>query len=202
MYIGLGMVAVGLLITFVGLGDKGFKTLELQLVGPSLIGCGFIFAIWQILFGTFPSFGKYCSDQNEESEKLPREVQLLEDFHIKNNCQTNVTTKPHRNVIGNSSGNIFIHPQEKKRQNNIIHDHQENLESFRPILKAERQKSMNGCPNFSSRKDFEDSFSFRGEEAKLKTNTLFLNESSRYLHSSEMILNSRRLFGDKELVGE
>ena len=38
LYIGLGMVAVGLVITFVGLGDKGFKTLELQLVGPSLIG--------------------------------------------------------------------------------------------------------------------------------------------------------------------
>ena len=41
---------------------------------------------------------------------------------------------------------------------------------------------------------FEESFSFRGEEAKLR--------SSRNLHSSEMILNSRRLFGDKELVGE
>ena len=41
------MVAVGLVITFVGLGDKGFKTLELQLVGPSLIGCGFVFAILQ-----------------------------------------------------------------------------------------------------------------------------------------------------------
>ena len=194
------MEPVGLLITFVGLGDKGFKTLELQLVGPSLIGCGFIFAIWQILFGTFPSFGKYCSDQNEESEKLLREEQLLEDFHIKNNCQTNVTTKPHRNVIGNSSGNIFIHPQEKK-QNNIIHDHQENLESFRPILKAARQKKMNGCPNFSSGKDFEESFSFGGEEAKLSAKPPFLDGSSINIRSGEMILNSKRLFADtKQLI--
>ena len=40
LYLGLGMVAVGLVITFVGLGDKGFKTLELKLIGPSLVGCG------------------------------------------------------------------------------------------------------------------------------------------------------------------
>ena len=39
------MIAIGLVITFVGLGDKGFKTLELKLIGPSLVGCGVFFAL-------------------------------------------------------------------------------------------------------------------------------------------------------------
>ena len=40
LYIGLGMVAVGLVITFVGLGEKGFRTTELQMVGLGLVGGG------------------------------------------------------------------------------------------------------------------------------------------------------------------
>ena len=45
LYVGLGMVCIGLIITFVGIGDKGFQTLELKLIGPSLVGCGVFFAL-------------------------------------------------------------------------------------------------------------------------------------------------------------
>lgn len=38
LYVGLGTVAIGLVISFVGTGEKGFKTVELRLIGPSLIG--------------------------------------------------------------------------------------------------------------------------------------------------------------------
>lgn len=38
LYVGLGTVAIGLVISFVGTGEKGFKTTELRLIGPSLIG--------------------------------------------------------------------------------------------------------------------------------------------------------------------
>lgn len=38
LYFGLGTVALGLVISFVGTGEKGFKTVELRLIGPSLIG--------------------------------------------------------------------------------------------------------------------------------------------------------------------
>lgn len=38
LYVGLGTVALGLVIAFVGTGEKGFKTTELRLIGPSLIG--------------------------------------------------------------------------------------------------------------------------------------------------------------------
>ena len=42
LYIGLGLGAVGLVVTVVGLGDKGFQTLELKVVGPSVIGLGIL----------------------------------------------------------------------------------------------------------------------------------------------------------------
>jgi hypothetical protein len=38
LYVGLGTIAIGLVIAFVGTGEKGFKTIELRLIGPSLIG--------------------------------------------------------------------------------------------------------------------------------------------------------------------
>lgn len=37
LYIGLGTIALGLVIAFVGTGEKGFKTVELRLIGPVLI---------------------------------------------------------------------------------------------------------------------------------------------------------------------
>ena len=49
------MVCIGLVITFVGIGDKGFQTLELKLIGPSLVGCGVFFALLRILFCTVPA---------------------------------------------------------------------------------------------------------------------------------------------------
>ena len=45
LYVGLGMGAVGLVITFVGIGEKGFKSLQLKLAGPGLVGCGIILTI-------------------------------------------------------------------------------------------------------------------------------------------------------------
>ena len=36
LYLGFMLVAVGVIITSVGLGDRGFRTLELRMVGPLL----------------------------------------------------------------------------------------------------------------------------------------------------------------------
>lgn len=60
LYVGLGMVCIGLVITFVGIGDKGFQTLELKLIGPSLVGCGVFFALLRILFCTVPAVCNGC----------------------------------------------------------------------------------------------------------------------------------------------
>ncbi|KAM7351342.1 uncharacterized protein ACRADG_004238 [Cochliomyia hominivorax] len=55
LYVGLGTIALGLVIAFVGTGEKGFKTVELRLIGPSLIGLGFICCLLRILFCICPS---------------------------------------------------------------------------------------------------------------------------------------------------
>jgi hypothetical protein len=60
LYVGLGMAAIGLVISFVGLGDKGFKTIELRLVGPSLLGCGWFLPFLQVLYCTLSGACKTC----------------------------------------------------------------------------------------------------------------------------------------------
>ena len=76
LYVGLGMICIGLVITFVGLGDKGFRTLELKLIGPSLVGCGLFFALLRVLFCTVPSCCRAmcpcckCCRKDEETEEL------------------------------------------------------------------------------------------------------------------------------------
>ena len=68
------MISIGLIITFVGLGDKGFRTLELKLIGPSLVGCGAFFAILRVLFCTVPSCCraccKCCRKKPDDTEEL------------------------------------------------------------------------------------------------------------------------------------
>ncbi|XP_066997594.1 uncharacterized protein [Anabrus simplex] len=55
LYVGLGTVAIGLVISFVGTGEKGFKTLELRLIGPSLIGSGLLCCLIRIFLCVCPS---------------------------------------------------------------------------------------------------------------------------------------------------
>jgi hypothetical protein len=60
LYVGLGTVAIGLVISFVGTGEKGFKTLELRLIGPTLIGSGLLCCLVRIFLCVCPSrcFGR------------------------------------------------------------------------------------------------------------------------------------------------
>ncbi|XP_073945523.1 uncharacterized protein [Choristoneura fumiferana] len=53
LYAGLGTLAVGLVVYFVGTGDKGFKTPALRLVGPSLIIAGLACCLLRIAFCIF-----------------------------------------------------------------------------------------------------------------------------------------------------
>ena len=91
LYVGLGMICIGLVITFVGLGDKGFKTLELKLVGPSLVGCGIFFALLRILFCTVPSCCRSCmncckkdKDDNEELMNERQKSAVMGDRGVSN----------------------------------------------------------------------------------------------------------------------
>ncbi|XP_041978218.1 uncharacterized protein LOC121732417 [Aricia agestis] len=53
LYAGLVTLAVGLVVYFVGTGDKGFKTPALRLVGPSLIVAGLACCLLRIMFCIF-----------------------------------------------------------------------------------------------------------------------------------------------------
>ncbi|XP_072931812.1 uncharacterized protein [Epargyreus clarus] len=53
LYAGLATLAVGLVVYFVGTGDKGFKTPALRLVGPSLIVAGLLCCLLRIMFCIF-----------------------------------------------------------------------------------------------------------------------------------------------------
>ena len=81
-----------------------------------------------------------------------------EEFQIKNNSQINEAIKSHSLA-------------QLKKQNIIIPEHKDKVNRFWPILKALRQ-SMNDCPDFSSKKHLEESFSFAGTDANFETNTL------------------------------
>ena len=83
LYVGLCMVGIGLVITFVGLGDNGFKTTDLKLIGPSLVGCGVFFALLRILFCTAPGFlvacFQCCRRHEDTEELLSEESEISED---------------------------------------------------------------------------------------------------------------------------
>lgn len=73
LYVGLGTTAIGSVIFFVGTGEKGFKTLELRLIGitillvpiekhtlmfflgPTLIACGLLCCLIRVLLCACPS---------------------------------------------------------------------------------------------------------------------------------------------------
>ena len=50
MYVGFCLSAAGVCITSVGLGDKGFRTTELRLFGPSLVVLGVVFVLGESQF--------------------------------------------------------------------------------------------------------------------------------------------------------
>ncbi|XP_003693071.1 uncharacterized protein LOC100864906 [Apis florea] len=49
LYAGLGTTALGLVISFVGTGEKGFLSPELRLVGPSLLCAGLLCCLFRVL---------------------------------------------------------------------------------------------------------------------------------------------------------
>jgi len=103
LYFGLAVSSVGLIIFLVGVGDKGFKSLELQLIGPSLIGLGFLLAIFQIIYCTKPWKSLSCC------LCLGRETQDV----VKKEPVQNIT-KLNKSVIKIKSYNEFQEPLQHK----------------------------------------------------------------------------------------
>ena len=192
LYIGLGMMAVGLVITFVGLGDKGFKTLELKLIGPSLVGCGMFFALLRILYCTMPSYGKNCCGRNEEYEKLLKNEELLAELN-ENKFIRNMNRNRGVNPINDD--NLVVRSRVTHQQNTIL-ECWEVGDGFRPRLKPliqEQKISLNGGPYSRQSKEFEDNSSFSSSREP------HLGGSTKDLRTSEIIMNSETLYsGNKK----
>jgi hypothetical protein len=163
------MVAIGLVITVVGLGDKGFKTIELKLVGPSLVGCGLFLAFLQVLYCTLPCRGETHSAQNDESE----EKQLS---------------------ARNKTGYVFVKPTNMQHTSDIQESKSTILPNTRPIIRATRQKQKSDNQD-NARGTFPISANEDAELSPIKHHT---RGSTKNLHNSDIILNSSRLFGNKE----
>ena len=71
-----------MIITFVGLGEKGFKTVELKLVGPVLVGGGVVLVFVRIMFCIVGTSGDKRCEQNYEFEHLLDDKQDV--FECKN----------------------------------------------------------------------------------------------------------------------
>ena len=110
------MVCIGLVITFVGIGDKGFQTLELKLIGPSLVGCGVFFALLRILFCTVPAcfsglfgillkcpcvhrvflcYSGCCSRKKDDKEKLLDVTQTNMNLSLNKTMNNRIRTIKH-----------------------------------------------------------------------------------------------------------
>ena len=186
------MMAIGLVITVVGLGDKGFKTIELKLVGPSLLGCGLFFALLQVLYCTLPACGKTCGGQNDESEKLFRNEELMIDNQMKNTVRSNGLEKQHSD--SNKTGYVFVKPNNMNHTNDIQESKSTILPNTRPIIRAARQKHRNDNKDYSR-----GTFALSAkEDAELGPIKHHGEGSTKNIRNSDIILNSSRLFANKD----
>ncbi|XP_014480519.1 PREDICTED: clock-controlled protein 8-like [Dinoponera quadriceps] len=74
LYAGLGTTALGLIISFVGTGEKGFLSPELRLVGPSLLCAGLLCCLFRILLCLClcrcgPCRWRFCQVATRKKEK-------------------------------------------------------------------------------------------------------------------------------------
>lgn len=74
LYAGLGTTALGLIISFVGTGEKGFLSPELRLVGPSLLCAGLLCCLFRVLLCLClcrcgPCRWRFCHVASHKKEK-------------------------------------------------------------------------------------------------------------------------------------
>ena len=97
LYCGLLLASVGLIITFVGLGERGFRTLELKLIGPSMVGCGVVLALSRIIYLAFIPASENTGDKEEK---------LFED--ILENRINKVGRRNRRNISKKRRGSSLV----------------------------------------------------------------------------------------------
>lgn len=110
LYVGLGTIAIGLVILFVGTGEKGFKTLELRLIGPTLIGSGLLCCLVRVFLCVCPS---RCFRRGHKRRKVHKNS-------LKNQTKDQ-QPEPSAGQLNHHSffGNVKCGPKESKRTDDI-----------------------------------------------------------------------------------
>lgn len=118
LYIGLGTMCIGMIIAFVGTGEKGFKTIELRLIGPSLIGAGVMIIIFRVMLCVCPSkclkFNKH--KHKNSTNKLNSEDEGEDGARWKDQteCAKDGNGLPKRQTTTDGTSNVKK-PDSKKR---------------------------------------------------------------------------------------
>ena len=133
LYSGLGMIMVGLIITVVGLGDKGFKSIELILVGPGIVMCGGVLTSARVLLCTLPSTrcGRWCGKRWPEINKDYNNTEETVKKHSRHGLERPCSEQPkhsgevclsHERKVGVVGGHRqIIKPVKLAPQNKLPH---------------------------------------------------------------------------------
>ncbi|KAK4293355.1 hypothetical protein Pmani_033943 [Petrolisthes manimaculis] len=128
LYVGLGLIALGLTITFVGMGEHGFKSKELRLIGPSLIGCGFLFCLLRLFFCSAPTCCPLCCSKgkplDEKSLLSPSRETLADDAteeQIQQHAQRQQQRAQQEGQQENQEQQQHQLQQQQQRENDVPH---------------------------------------------------------------------------------
>ncbi|XP_050696792.1 uncharacterized protein LOC126985602 isoform X2 [Eriocheir sinensis] len=169
LYVGLGLISLGLIITFVGMGEHGFKSPELRLIGPSLIGCGFLFCLLRLFFCSTPACCAICCGKtkplDEKSLLSPSRETLAEES---GESQQQAQRQQQEQEAQDSESDV---PQ--RLETHEENDHQEALR----ITSKSARRVQSTIPNL-----IEDEFD---DDAELGLHVEYMDEVSRTLSAKQ-----------------
>ena len=96
LYSGLGIIMLGLVFTVVGLGNRGFHTLELQLVGPIIIIFGLMLVLTRVFMCTVGECWR--AERNTDERSRGKELTLRVNLNKEGKLQYQIVKKS-RNEI-------------------------------------------------------------------------------------------------------
>jgi hypothetical protein len=190
LYIGLGMVAIGLVITFVGLGDKGFKTLELKLIGPSLVGCGVFFALLRILFCTVPSCCSGCREKQGEGKGAV--IDILTEGNIKGDIKTTGAAQEISKPMSGARMNQTEHAARCRANFSSGIEETEPKRKLVPIQKGNKN-SHTGDRKPEFEQNFSDSFTSTLSLEELRPRLPHLGGAGHTGREGEVVISAKQL---------
>ena len=158
LYVGLGTIAIGLVISFVGTGEKGFKTLELRLIGPTLIGSGLLCCLVRVCLCVCPSRCFRRDHKQRKCHKNSLKSQTKDQQPAPSAGRLN-----HHSFLGNAkcgpkeskrTDEIAMADQTKLLQKNINSNNKKSVSIFQLNLRKFLVRLLPQIPNHTKKKVF------------------------------------------------